>query len=322
MAAMDMISFGSVFLELVFGHVPALPRPGQEIFAEEFAISCGGAVTSATAAARSGATAGLCTQLGDDLGGRVVAEHCGREGVDLSPSIRVPRRATGITMVLNYDGDRSFVTHVPPRPVTEQPELARWTEVLRAQRPTWCYVHAGKGVTSFLRAAREQGTKILLDVSLHAIGQADRAVLDCIPLADVFTPNRAELIQLTGATSVESALAVAAGWGTPVVVKMGAEGAMIGGPDGVLHVTDGVAPVAVADLTGAGDSFAGAMIGQFLRGAPLAEAVVAANAAGSAAAGRLGAVGPVDVEGLSTVIPVPSIPVTSLAAAASAQEIS
>jgi hypothetical protein len=38
-----------------------------------------------------------------------------------------------------------------------------------------------------------------------------------------------------------------------------------------------------------------------LQGVPLAEAVIAANKAGSAAAGRLGAVGPVHVEGLSTV---------------------
>ena len=137
MAAVDMISFGPVFLELVFGHVPALPEPGEEIFSKEFAISCGGAVTSATAAASLGARAGVCTRLGDDLGGRVVAEHCERAGVDLSSSVRVPRRATGITMVLNYDGDRSFVTHIPPVPETEQPELARWTEVLRSRKPAW-----------------------------------------------------------------------------------------------------------------------------------------------------------------------------------------
>ena len=31
-ASLDMISFGSVFLELVFGHVPELPRPGEEVF--------------------------------------------------------------------------------------------------------------------------------------------------------------------------------------------------------------------------------------------------------------------------------------------------
>ena len=69
---------------------------------------------------------------------------------------------------------------------------------------------------------------------------------------------------------------------------MGADGALVAGPDGVAHVTDGVAAVEVADLTGAGDSFAGALIGHLLRGAPLIRAVAAANAAGSAAASRLG----------------------------------
>jgi ribokinase len=308
MAAMDMISFGSVFLELVFGHVPALPEPGQEIFASDFAISCGGAVTSATAAARAGARAGICARLGDDLGATVVAEHCERAGVDLSPSVRVPGRATGITMVLNYDGDRSFVTHIPPIPLTEQPELARWLEVLREHKPAWCYVHARPGVAGFLRAARQQGSKILLDVSHNEIGQSPAAVLECIPLADVFTPNRAELLHLTGAATLESAIATVQGWGTPTVIKMGADGAQVCDRDGVAHVTAGVAPVEVADLTGAGDSFAGALIGELLRGTPLVRAVAAANAAGSAAASRLGAVGPVQVEGLSAVIP----PVTAV----------
>ncbi len=299
-----MISFGSVYLELVFGHVPALPRPGQEIFAEEFAISCGGAVTSATAAARTGVRAGVCTRLGDDLGGRVVTEHCERAGVDLSASVRVPRPATGITMVLNYEGDRSFVTHLPPIPATEPSERARWIEVLRSRQPAWAYVHAGPGMTPFLRAAREQGTKVLLDVSLNEIGQDAPAVIDCIPLADVFTPNRSELLQLTGASSLDAAIETASRWGTPVVVKMGADGALIAGPGTLVMVGDGVAPVDVADLTGAGDSFAGAMIGRLLQGAALTDAVIAANGAGSAAAGRLGAVGPVHVEGLSTVVPV------------------
>ena len=308
MAAMDVISFGSVFLELVFGHVPALPEPGQEIFASDFAISCGGAVTSATAAARAGAHAGVCTRLGDDLGARVVAEHCERVGVDLSPSVRVPRRATGITMVLNYDGDRSFVTHIPPAPPAEQPELARWADVVRRSKPAWCYVHAGPGVARFLRVAREQGSKILLDVSHNEINQAPADVLECIPLADVFTPNRAELLHLTGAASLEAAVTTVTGWGTPTVIKMGADGALVCGPDGVAPVTEGVTPVEVADLTGAGDSFAGALIGELMRGAALVRAVAAANAAGSAAASRLGAVGPVQVEGLSAVIP----PVTSL----------
>jgi sugar/nucleoside kinase (ribokinase family) len=297
---LDMISFGSVFLELVFGHVPGLPRPGEEVFTEEFAVSCGGAVSSASAAAVAGARAGLCTILGDDLGSRVVIEHCARVGVDLSPSRRVPHRSAGITVVLNFDGDRAFVSNVPAQARGGPAEVGRWRAVLRRTRPRWCYLHAGRGVPGFLREARDLGTKIALDISLGDERYGD-VVVDCIRLADVFIPNADELMRLTGTDALEPALAAGAAWGTPLVVKRGAAGAVIAGPDGMTEVAEGIRPVTVRDLTGAGDAFAGAMIAALLRGVPVAEAVVAANAAGSEAVGRLGAVGEVEVPGISSV---------------------
>jgi sugar/nucleoside kinase (ribokinase family) len=295
---LDMISFGSVFLELVFGHVPELPRPGEEIFTEEFAFSCGGAVNSASAAAAAGARAGLCTVLGEDLGSRVVIEHCVRLGVDLSPSVRVRRRSAGVTVVLNFDGDRAFVTNIPARP--GQPEIDRWRTVLRRTRPRWCYLHGGPGVPEFLRDARELGSKIALDVSLGDERDRD-VVIDCVRLADVFIPNEDELLRLTGADALGPALSAATAWCTPLVVKRGAAGAVIASPDGMTEVSEGIRPVKVRDRTGAGDAFAGAMIAALVRGVPLAEAVVAANTAGSEAVARLGAVGEVDVSGIAAV---------------------
>lgn len=296
---MDMISFGSVFLELVFGQVTKLPRPGEEVFTEEFAVSCGGAVSSASAAATAGARAGLCTVLGDDLGSRVVTEHCARRGVDVSPSLRVRHRSAGITVVLNFDGDRAFVTNVPAQARRGPAEVDRWRGVLRTIRPRWCYVHAGHGVPEFMREARELGSKIALDVSLGDERQGD-VVIDCVRLADVFIPNEAELQRLTRTDDTGAAVAAAAAWGTPLVVKRGAAGALVVSPDGVTEVADGVRRVRVRDLTGAGDAFAGAMIAALVRGAPLTDAVVAANAAGSEAVARLGAVGEVEVAGIST----------------------
>jgi sugar/nucleoside kinase (ribokinase family) len=295
---LDMISFGSVFLELVFGHVPELPRPGEEVFTEEFAFSCGGAVNSATAAAVAGARAGLCTVLGEDLGSRVVIEHCTRLGVDLSPSVRVSRRSAGVTVVLNFDGDRAFVSNIPAR--RSQPEIDRWRAVLRRTRPRWCYLHAGPGVPEFLRDARELGSKIALDVSLGDERDGD-VVIDCVRLADVFVPNEDELLRLTGADALGPALSAATAWGTPLVVKRGPAGAVIASPDGLTEVSEGIRPVMVKDRTGAGDAFAGAMIAALLREVPLAEAVVAANTAGSEAVARLGAVGEVDVSGIAAV---------------------
>jgi ribokinase len=56
-------------------------------------------------------------------------------------------------------------------------------------------------------------------------------------------------------------------------------------------VTEGLEDVVAMDRTGAGDAFAGAMIGSLVRGAGLLEAVAAGNRAGSRAVARLGAVG-------------------------------
>ncbi len=299
---MDLIAFGTMFLEIVFGDVPSLPAPGEEIFADEFAISCGGAVTAASAASRMGVSAGLSTLLGDDLGSRVVEEYCHRAGVDLSPSQRVSGPAAGITVVVNYAGDRAFISYIPPRAQTEIREHERWLEVLRQERPAWCYLHAHLGMAGLMREARDLGIRVAVDVGLNEIAADPAAVMACARLADVFLPNAEELLRLTGAPSLAAAIDTAVSWGPPVVVKRGASGAIVTGQPGrpgQTEVTEGIRQVRVRDRTGAGDAFAGALIGALSKGASITEAVAAGNTAGSDTVSRLGAVGEVDVEGLS-----------------------
>src|SRR5215467_1621188 len=301
---MDLIAFGTIFLEIVFGDVPSLPAPGEEVFADEFAISCGGgAVTAASAASRVGASAGMSTLLGEDLGSRVAEEYCHRAGVDLSASQRVPGPAAGITVVVNYAGDRAFISYLPPRAQTESREHERWLEILRRERPVWCYLHAHRGMAGLIREARDLGIQVAVDVGLNEIAADPAAVLACARLADVFLPNAEELLRLTGVASLAAAIDIAASWGPPVVVKLGANGAMVAGQPGragPTEVTEGIRQVRVRDRTGAGDAFAGALIGALCKGASITEAVAVGNAAGSDAVSRLGAVGEVDVEGLSS----------------------
>ena len=237
-------------------------------------------------------------------------EYCARVGVELSPSARVLRRSAGISVVLNFHGDRAFVTHIPPRPDGEQPEIGRWREVplqpSTVDALSWCYLHAGRGVADFLRDARKLGTKVVLDVSLGDERYRD-TVIECVTLADVFVPNENELLRLTRADSIGRAVTAAAAWGTQLVVKRG-------------EVAEGVRQVTVRDLTGAGDTFAGAMIAALLRGAPLTQAVVAGNAAGSEAVNQLGAVGEVEVAGMSTAGPTPGPAFLAKVAASAAEK--
>jgi sugar/nucleoside kinase (ribokinase family) len=295
----DLIAFGIIFLEAVFGDVPALPGPGEEIFTGQFSFSCGGgAVTVATAATRLGASSGISVLLGDDLGSRVAEQHCRRAGVDLTPSRYVSGPVTGISAVVNFAGDRAFISHVPTRPAGGRRDVRHWQEVLRAHRPRWCYVHAGPGVASLLREARSLGVQIALDVALDDIASDRAAVIDCVRLADVFLPNEAELLRLTGTGALPAAVDRAVTWCRCVVVTRGGDGAVVAQPGSTVHVAEGVQPVAVRDRTGAGDAFAGALIGALCQGAPITEAAAAGNLAGSRTVSVLGAVGEVAMDGL------------------------
>ena len=302
---MDLIAFGTMFLELVFGHVPALPGPGEEIFSDEFAMSCGGAVMVGSAARRSGVQAGLCTLLGEDLGSRVAEEYCRRVDIDLAPAHRVTGRTAGISVVVNFAGERAFISYLPPHHAAERRDATRWLQVLREQRPAWCYLHAGPGVVDFVAEAKALGTRVALDVALDRIDSAPEAVLSCAALADLFLPNTEELLRLAGTRSLAAALRDAASWSPQVVVKRGEQGAIVIRQDGLTEVTEGLLPVEVRDRTGAGDAFAGALIGALCHGASLTEAAAAGNAAGSDTVSKLGGVGEIEVAGLSGEVPIP-----------------
>jgi sugar/nucleoside kinase (ribokinase family) len=296
---MDLISFGTVYLEIVFGHLDRLPQPGEEIFSDSFAFSLGGAVTTPVAAARAGATAGLATLLGDDLGSSLVVEYCCREGVDLSQSEQVAGPVTGITVVLNFGGDRAFLSHHPPRSPGLVPDARRWPDILRRARPAWCYLHAGLHARKVLEQAHALGTKVALDVNLEEADRFPDEVARCARLADLFLPNEEELLRLTRLPDLGRAMDLVGSWSPLVVVKRGVAGAIAVEQGKATDVAEGVEDVVVEDRTGAGDAFAGAMIAALVRGAGLLDAVAAGNAAGSAAVARLGAAGELPIPGLA-----------------------
>jgi sugar/nucleoside kinase (ribokinase family) len=290
-AGVEMLSFGSVFLEIVFGECERLPLPGEEIYIDSFAFSCGGAINSAVAASRAGAVAGLATLLGDDLGSRLVEEHCAREGVDLSASEWVSGPIAGITVALNFDGDRAFISHMPPRPPGQEAEVKRWSDVLQRVRPAWCYLHAGPGIAELMAKAATVGTKVALDTNFGEIDAFAETVVECARLAELFLPTEEELLRLTGAPGLSAGIAIASAWCPRVVVKRGPAGAIAVEGGQATEVTEGLQDVEVMDRTGAGDAFAGAVIAKLVRGAGFLEAVAAGNTAGSEAVARLGSAG-------------------------------
>ena len=291
---LDVIAFGSIYLEVVFGALPALPGPGEELFTEQFAFSCGGAISIASAASAVGARAGLATRLGGDLGARLAEEHCARVGVDTSVSRRVAGPTSGVTVVLNFDEDRSFITHMPRRD-DDEPDATWWGEVVRARRPRWIYLYATGAALGVIEEAHRVGTQVAVDTELGTIGRSPEVVLECAAASDLFLPTQRELSSLTGTDDLARSIAALGAPRSTIIVKQGREGATVARGGRLAHSVAGVRDVVVQDRTGAGAAFAGALLGSLALGLDVMAAVEAANTAGSSAVARLGAIGEVDL---------------------------
>lgn len=294
-----VLVFGRSYLELVFGDLDRLPEPGEEVYTELFGLSCGGAATVASAVQSVGAQAGLVTTLGTDLTSALTELYCREQGISLEFAKRVGRDAGCVTIALNFSGDRSFVSHCPKAVEQDAREMeARWAEILGRSEADWGYVHAGPRAVQLLCFANQIGCRMVVDVNRESIEKSRADVLRCISLAEIFVPNADELELLTGEQTVARGIAALQHPPPVIVVKCGARGAVVVEDGTSTVVSDGLVDVDVVDRTGAGDSFAGGLLGALATGHSMTEAVRIANQAGSEAVARFGGLGRMTFQGV------------------------
>jgi sugar/nucleoside kinase (ribokinase family) len=145
-------------------------------------------------------------------------------------------------------------------------------------------------VERLLGAARDAGTALALGLSDARLVGRHRGVLEELTggLVDIVFANESELLTLSGGENAPEALEAIARPGLTVVVTRGANGAMVGTPEGILEVP-AVAIDKVVDLTGAGDLFAAGFCFGVTHGCDLAGAARLGALAASEVIGHLGA---------------------------------
>ncbi len=114
--------------------------------------------------------------------------------------------------------------------------------------------------------------------------------LDLLRLVDLFLPSRQEATLLFGRDAPEAAAVAFAARGPQVVViKLGAEGSLVYGPDLDHPVRVPALPVTAIDPTGAGDAYCGAFCVSYARHPDVLEAAARATVAASFVVERRGA---------------------------------
>jgi len=282
---------GSAVVDFV-AHVPTRPRPGETVLARDLTVAVGGkGCNQAIAAARLGAEVAFVGCVGDDALGEMIRQALARDGIDASHLRSTPDDGTAIGMpVVDDSGENSIVMapranmRLTPEDVEAASALIREADVLLLQGEV-----PMDASLAAARIAREAGATVILNAA-----PAIAFPTALLTLTDVLVVNEHE----AAALAEDPAAAAAADWPglahklfplgpRVVIITLGDQGAYLN--DGVTEASPPAHEVTVADPTGAGDAFCGAVAAELARGAPLGEAVRLGNAAGALAVTVTGA---------------------------------
>lgn len=266
----------TVFCDLIFTGLSAMPGPGQEVYSERFALCAGGlGANSAIALSRLGLKVGLISRIGRRPLGGVIYAELEREGVNVSHVRLVDYEPTAVTVAISFPHDRCFITYPAPSSGGSAFNCDQDFEAIGQAR--YVLASASDVTVEQLARIRSMGVQVALDMGWDTT-QDPRRVFDLLPLADLFMPNESEACHLTGASDAKKALVELGRWVRLPVVKLGSRGAI------ALHqgrvVEERAIEVKAIDTTGAGDVFAAGMLYGCLRGWPVAKSLRLANVCG------------------------------------------
>ena len=206
---------------------------------------------------------GVVTRRGEDFP-RDLAAELQALGIATDGIVDIVGPTVRNWIVYENNGDRHWIYRTPrerSRQVAVQPEdvPASW---LTVEPPPVVHIAAMplEAAEALVDRVRHIAPRALITLDTHEAYVVDyrQRLRDLAARVDAFMPSRAELADLVGYDDPPRALATLTGLPTPViVVKMGAEGALLWDKaQGTLHEV-GIAPGPVVDVTGAGDAFCG-----------------------------------------------------------------
>ena len=272
MAAPRVIVVGSVNTDLVIV-AERLPAPGETVSGGRFSQHGGGkGANAAVAAARLGAAVTMVGAVGRDAFGDEALALLEREGIDTAGVTRMGA-PTGVALIaVDGRGENQIAVASGANAEVDAGAVGR---AVRAAGPGVVLTNHEVPLAARLAAARAAGGPVVLNPA-----PAGEIPDELLALGPILTPNAGEARELTGQEDPEAAArALAERTGAPVLLTLGARGVLLlrDGETEVLAAPE----VQVADTTGAGDTFNGALAAELAAGRDLRDAVAFAVAAAS-----------------------------------------
>lgn len=270
---------------------------------EHYAVSCGGDVSNAmVAAARSGASTGIATAVGDDEFGRMLRAMWAREGVDAACVRTDPAAPTGIYFVSHTEAGHDFSYRRAGSAASlygpgDLPlETLRGAGILHVSGISQAIsARAADAVFAAMGLAREAGVLLSYDANvrlkLWPIARARAVIHEAMADIDIALPGLDDARLLVGVEDPDAIADRYLSLGARIVaLKLGGQGCLLATPE--RRERWGPYPVTAVDATGAGDTFDGAFLARYLETRDPFAAARYANVAAALATRGYGAVDP------------------------------
>jgi 2-dehydro-3-deoxygluconokinase len=292
MPSLDIVSIGEPLFELDQGNDGTVFRPGY-----------GGDTSNvAIAAARQGARTGYVTSVGTDQFGDAFMALWKSENVDTSGVKRSPVAHTGLYFVhhgpkghlFSYMRAGSAASRMVPEDVPV--DLVKSAKVLHISAISQAISSSATDtVFHAIRTAQAAKVQISYDTNLRlALWPLDRAravIHASIGMTDVLRPSLEDARALSGIDDPDKIIDFYMGMGPKIVaLTLGAEGAIVATREKRERIPP--RPAKLVDATGAGDTFTGAFLAEYLRTSDPFAAGRYANVAAALSTEGYGAVGP------------------------------
>lgn len=263
-------------------------------FAEKIAVeqktdvpAVGNAANHAIGVARLGLQAAIYTVVGDDVQGRMADDIFKQNNVDTRYVVFDMERGTNLSVVINFNGERTIFVYHEPR-VYALPEIGA---------TKWLYLTSasGGGVEKLHEQAltyfgSHPQVKLAFNPGTHQMNLGQAGLRPLLRLSDILFLNREESVDLLE-SKTDDITALMAGFhklGVKImVITDGPEGSYVSDGKTIWHA--GIFEGPVVERTGAGDSYGSAFLAATIKGHDIPTAMAWGNANSTSVVAYIGA---------------------------------
>ena len=270
----DVVVIGELNVDIILNHIDGFPEMGKEKLAQGMNLTLGSSsAIFASNLSSLGSKVSFLGKIGKDGFASTVLNSLQSKGVDTSAIIQSDTLSTGATIVLNFDQDRAMVTYPGAMEDLKIEDIDfKFLSTARHLHFSSIFLQPGirESLPKLFAKAKSLGLTTSLDPQWDPAEKWDVNLVELLPVLDVFLPNMAEFLLLTGSESFEDGInkidEIAPN--LTLIVKDGSNGAY-GWKKGTLIHQPAFLNTEVVDCIGAGDSFNAGFIHAFINGSEL-----------------------------------------------------